>query len=47
MEATPAEIIARLEVSRGVLVGKRIGLERKIADLDARQGLGRKVEDGR
>lgn len=47
MEAAPAEIIARLEESRGSLVGKRIGLERKIAELEARQGMERRVKDGR
>jgi len=35
-EASPAEKIAQLEEHRGGLVAKRIGLERKIAELEAR-----------
>jgi hypothetical protein len=35
-EATPAEKIARLEEQRGALVAKRMGLERKIKELEMR-----------
>lgn len=45
MEAKPAEIIARLEESRDGLVAKRVGLERKIVELKARQEKERKVKD--
>ena len=37
-EATPAEMIVQLEEAREALVAKRIGLERKITELKARQG---------
>jgi len=37
-EATPAEKISALEESRGALIARRLGLERKIAVLEARQG---------
>jgi hypothetical protein len=36
VEATPAEKIAVLEEQRGALVAKRIGLERKIREVEAR-----------
>jgi len=36
-EATPAEKIAQLEEQRGSLIAKRLGLERKIAELEARR----------
>lgn len=35
-EAAPAEKIAQLEESRGALVAKRIGLEKKIHELEMR-----------
>ncbi|TVY23808.1 hypothetical protein LHYA1_G006776 [Lachnellula hyalina] len=35
-EATPAEKIAQLEEQRGGLVAKRIGLEKKIQELELR-----------
>jgi len=35
-EATTAEKIALLEEQRSTLVGKRIGLERKLQEIDAR-----------
>jgi hypothetical protein len=35
-EATPAEKIAQLEGQRGGLVAKRLGLERKIKELEMR-----------
>ncbi|KAL2069066.1 hypothetical protein VTL71DRAFT_15404 [Oculimacula yallundae] len=35
-EATPAEKIAQLEEQRGALVAKRLGLERKIKELEMR-----------
>jgi hypothetical protein len=35
-EATPAEKIAQLEEQRGALVAKRLGLERKIRELEMR-----------
>lgn len=35
-EATPAEKIARLEETRGALVAKRLGLEKKIRELEMR-----------
>ncbi|KAI9849751.1 MAG: hypothetical protein M1830_007097 [Pleopsidium flavum] len=37
-EATPAARISALQESRGALIARRIGLERKIAELEARQG---------
>jgi len=37
-EATPAERIAQLEEQRGALVAKKLGLERKILELEARAG---------
>ncbi|SLM33323.1 hypothetical protein LPUS_01788 [Lasallia pustulata] len=36
-EATPMAKIAQLEEARSGLVAKRLGLERKIAELEARQ----------
>ncbi|KAI9791355.1 MAG: hypothetical protein M1835_000372 [Candelina submexicana] len=36
-DATPAEKIAQLESARGSLLARRSGLERKIADLEARK----------
>ncbi|RDW80231.1 hypothetical protein BP6252_04869 [Coleophoma cylindrospora] len=36
-EATPAEKIAQLEESRGALVAKRLGLERKIEEIERRK----------
>jgi len=36
-EETPAEKIAQLEETRGGLIAKRIGLERKIQELEMRQ----------
>ncbi len=36
-EATPAELIAQLELARSGLLAKRFGLERKIASLEARK----------
>jgi hypothetical protein len=35
-EATPAEKIAQLEEQRSALVAKRLGLERKIRELEMR-----------
>ncbi len=35
-EATPAEKIAMLESARGALVAKRLGIEKKIKELDMR-----------
>ena len=35
-EATPAEKIAQLEEQRGGLVAKRLGLEKKIRELEMR-----------
>ena len=40
-EATPAEKIAQLEEARSGLVARRIGLEKKIAGLQARQNSAR------
>lgn len=45
MEIAPAEIIAQLEESRSGLVAKRISLERKIAELEARRAKETKVGD--
>jgi hypothetical protein len=36
LEATPAEKIAQLEEQRGALVAKRMGLEKKIKELEMR-----------
>ena len=36
--------IAHLEEARSALVAKRLGLERKIAELEARQGGASKIE---
>jgi len=36
-EATPAEKIAQLEEQRSGLIAKRLGLERKIVELEARK----------
>ncbi|MCJ1470050.1 hypothetical protein MMC07_008695 [Pseudocyphellaria aurata] len=44
-EAGPAEMIARLQETRTGLVAKRNGLERKIADLEARHGKESILED--
>lgn len=44
IEATPAEKIAQLEKSRGLLIAKRIGLEMKVAELEARQAKERKLK---
>jgi hypothetical protein len=35
-EATPTEKIAQLEESRGALIAKRLGLEKKIHELEMR-----------
>lgn len=35
-EATPAEKIAQLEQSKGALIAKRMGLEKKIHELEMR-----------
>lgn len=35
-ETTPAELIAQLETQRGGLVAKRIGLEKKIQQVEMR-----------
>ncbi|MCJ1247175.1 hypothetical protein MMC30_004389 [Trapelia coarctata] len=37
-KATPAERIAMLETARGELVAKKLGLERKIEELQRRRG---------
>lgn len=37
LQATPEEKIAQLQEQRGALIAKRIGLERKIQELDARK----------
>jgi hypothetical protein len=36
-QATPAEMIGQLETQRGVLLAKRIGLEKKIHELEMRK----------
>ncbi|KAI9721263.1 MAG: hypothetical protein M1812_002425 [Candelaria pacifica] len=36
-DATPAEKIAQLETARSSLLARKFGLERKIADLEARK----------
>lgn len=45
-EATPAEMIAQLETQRGALLAKRIGLEKKIHELEMRK-LGATREDSK
>lgn len=35
-EAAPAELIAQLEVQRGGLIAKRLGLEKKLHELEMR-----------
>ncbi|MCJ1231075.1 hypothetical protein MMC12_007750 [Toensbergia leucococca] len=37
-EVSPTQKLFQLEQARGALVAKRIGLERKIMELEARQG---------
>ncbi|MCJ1291952.1 hypothetical protein MMC34_003502 [Xylographa carneopallida] len=46
-EATTAERIAMLESTRGQLIAKKIGLERKIEELERRRGGMSRKEAGR
>ncbi|MCJ1314882.1 hypothetical protein MMC15_000196 [Xylographa vitiligo] len=46
-ESTPAERIAMLESTRGQLIAKKIGLERKIQELEKRRSGMSREEAGR